>query len=105
MPRAHDYGGRTGLGPINRSDHELADWEILTDAINAALGAKRIRVTDEHRRVREDIEELDPAGYAKLSYYERWVVGNETLLCEKGIITREEVDRKVAELAEQWGEP
>jgi hypothetical protein len=102
MPRVHDRGGRPGAGPIDRSDHELADWEVLTDAISGALGSKGIRTTDEHRRTRED---MDPELYPRLSYYERWVVGNEAILCEKGLLTREEIDRKVAELEERWGEP
>jgi hypothetical protein len=101
-PRAHDYGGRPGMGPIDRTPHDLSDWEILTDAISTAIGRKGIRTTDEHRRARED---MDPALYPTLSYYERWVVGNEAILCEKGDLTREEIDRKVAALEERWGEP
>src|SRR6266498_3079821 len=72
---------RRPAGPIDRTDHQLADWEILADAISQALGAKGIRRTDEHRRVRED---MPPELYEDLSYYERWVVGNEVILCEKG---------------------
>ena len=101
-PRAHDYGGRPGMGPIDQAPHDLSDWEILTDAVSTALGNKGIRTTDEHRRARED---MDPALYPALSYYERWVVGNEAILCEKGYLTREEIDRKVAELEARWGEP
>ncbi len=102
MARAHDYGGRPGMGPIDRGGHDLADWEILIDSISTVLGWKGIRTTDEHRRARED---MDPALYPQLGYYERWVVGNEAILCEKGLLTREEIDRKMAELEERWGEP
>jgi hypothetical protein len=101
MPRLHDRGGRPA-GPIDRSDHQLADWEILADAINQALGAKGIRRTDEHRRVRED---MPPELYEDLSYYERWVLGSEAILVEKGLLSHEEIDRKVAELEARWGEP
>ena len=102
MPRAHDYGGRPDAGPIDRTPHDLADWEILADALSTALGRKGIRNTDEHRRIRED---MDPALYPQLSYYERWIVGNEAILCEKGLLTHEEVDRKLAEFEQRWGEP
>lgn len=102
MPRAHDYGGRPGMGPVQPADHDLSDWEILTDALSTALGRKGIRTTDEHRRARED---MDPALYPTLSYYERWGVGNEAVLIEKGYLTRDEIDRKVAELEARWGEP
>lgn len=102
MPRGHhDIGGLPG-GPIDRSEHQLEDWEILADAINQALGAKGVRRTDELRRARE---EMDSELYRSLSYYERWIASLETILVEKGILTREEVDRKVAELEKKWGAP
>ena len=36
---------------------------------------------------------------------EAWIVGNEAILCEKGLLTHEEVDRKLAEFEQRWGEP
>lgn len=103
MPaRTHDMGGRPGAGPIDRSEHVLADWEVLADAVNQALGAKGIRRTDEMRRARED---LGPDQYLSLSYYERWVASMETILVEKGILTRDEIDRRMAEFEARWGEP
>jgi len=90
----HDIGGMPA-GPIDRTEHELSDWELLADAVNQALGAKGIKRTDETRRTRE---EMDPELYRSLSYYERWIVSMEQILIEKHILTREEIDRKVAEL-------
>jgi hypothetical protein len=37
-----------------------------------------------------------------LSYYERWVLGAEQFLLEKGLLTRQEIDRKMAELEPTW---
>jgi nitrile hydratase len=103
MPRGHhDIGGLPGAGPIDRTEHELADWELLADALNQALGAKGIRRTDEMRRARE---QMDPKAYRELSYYERWIFSMEMILAEKGILTSEEIDRKVAEFNDRWGEP
>lgn len=103
MPaRTHDMGGRPGAGPIDRSEHVLADWEVLADAVNQALGAKGIRRTDEMRRARED---LGPDQYLSLSYYERWVASMEAILVEKGVLTRDEIDRRMAEFEARWGEP
>jgi len=48
---------------------------------------------------------MPPELYEDLSYYERWVVGNEAILVEKGLLTHEEIDRRVAELEARWGEP
>jgi hypothetical protein len=98
----HDVGGLPGAGAIDQGQHELADWEILADAVNQALGAKGIRRTDELRRVRE---EMDSDAYRSMSYYERWIASTETILIEKKILTREEIDRKLAEFEKRWGEP
>jgi hypothetical protein len=103
MPRGHhDLGGMLGGGDIDRTEHQLEDWEILADAVNQALGAKGIRRTDELRRVRE---EMDADLYRSMSYYERWIASAETILIEKKILTREEIDRKVAEFEKRWGNP
>jgi nitrile hydratase beta subunit-like protein len=32
-----------------------------------------------------------------MSYYARWITAIETLLVEKGVLTREEIDRRAAE--------
>ena len=48
------------------------------------------------------MEDMPADDYLSLSYYERWVVAAEQLLVEKGILTHEEVDRKLAELEPTW---
>ena len=98
----HDIGGLPGAGPIDKSQHELADWEILADAINQALGAKGVKRTDEMRRARE---EMDSEAYRKMNYYERWIASIETILIEKGILKKDEIDNKVVEFQKKWGEP
>ena len=54
--------------------------------------------TESKAELRRAIESLAPDAYEKLSYYERWITAIETLLVEKGILTREEIDRKVESL-------
>ena len=94
--------GGLPAGPVDQTEHQLSDWEILADAVNQALGEKQIKRTDEMRRARED---MDSEMYRALSYYERWVASMETILIEKRILTSEEIDRKLAEFEKQWGEP
>ncbi len=102
MPRGHhDVGGLPG-GPIDRTEHQLEDWEILADAINQALGVKGIKRTDEMRRARE---EMDSEQYKAYTYYERWIASLESILAEKKVLTREEIDRKLAVLEKRWGQP
>ena len=99
--RHHDLGGLPA-GPVDQTEHALSDWEILADAVNQALGEKKIKRTDEMRRARED---MDSGLYRSLSYYERWIASMETILTEKKILTSEEIDRKVAAFEKKWGEP
>ena len=99
MGGAHDMGGSPG-GPIDRSQHEVEDWERLADAINAALGAKGLQTTDELRMSIESLED-----YRKLSYYERWVAATEKLLVEKGVLTSAEIDERAAEIQRRWNGP
>ncbi len=100
MTGVNDLGGSPG-GPIDKSQHEIEDWERLADAVTVVLDKKGIKTTDEHRRAQEGL----PRGqYEALSYYERWVAATELLLVEKGVLTREEIDTKAQELMESWGE-
>ena len=101
MTRAHDLGGSPG-GPIDKSQHETEDWERLADAINMALGMKGLQTTDEHRRA---IESLSPEQHTKLSYYERWIAATEMLFIEKGVLTREEINERSAEIERRWSGP
>ena len=98
----HDVGGLPGAGPINQADHQLSDWEILADAVNQALGARGIKRTDEMRRARE---QMDSEAYREMNYYERWIASIETILIEKNILTKEEIDGKLSEFETKWGEP
>jgi nitrile hydratase len=98
----HDVGGLPDAGPIDKSQHELSDWEIMADAVNQALGARGIKRTDEMRRARE---EMDADAYRNMNYYERWIASIETILIEKGILKKDEIDRKVLEFEKRWGEP
>ena len=96
MRGVHDLGGSPG-GPIEKGQHETEDWERLADAVNIALGIKGLQTTDELRRAIESLE-----NYRELGYYERWVAATERLLVEKGILTREEIDQRSAEVARRW---
>ena len=95
----HDRGGLPNAGPIDRAEHQLDDWEYLAEGISGALSNKGIRCTDESRRA---MESLPPDVYESLKYYERWVAGAEIILLEKGILSKEEIDAKVAELEQHW---
>jgi len=89
----HDRGGWPDDTPIDRSEHELADWELLTDALAGALGGRGLMNVDEMRR---GIESMPPDEYERASYYERWIYSMETILTEKGVLAEGELDARLA---------
>jgi len=89
----HDRGGWPTDAAIDRSEHELADWELLTDALVGVLGHEGLMNVDEMRR---GIESMPPDDYARASYYERWLFAAETILVEKGVLARGELDARLA---------
>jgi len=89
----HDRGGWPTDAPIDRSEHELADWEVLTDSLVHVLGGNRVMNVDELRR---GIESMPPADYEAASNYERWLFSVETILTEKGVLEPGELDRRLA---------
>jgi len=88
----HDRGGWPTDAPIDRSEHELADWELLTDAVVGTLGRNGLMNVDELRR---GIESMPPDEYEHASYYERWLYAIETILGEKGVLAPGELDRRL----------
>jgi Nitrile hydratase beta subunit len=101
MRAHHDLGGREA-GPIDRTERELEPWEKRVDAmfrLLSAAGPGNLRV-DELRRA---IEGLGSAEYDRLKYYERWIAGIANLLLEKGILTTDELARKLDEVRARDG--
>ena len=88
----HDRGGWPTSEPIDRAEHELEDWELLTDALVGALGRAGAMNVDELRR---GIESMPPDTYEHAGYYERWLYSVETILTEKGILAPGELDARL----------
>ena len=99
--RPHDLGGQTA-GPVDPHNHGLAGWHLLVTAILNILRDEphRLVKVDEVRRA---IEDMPPDDYRRLEYFERWAVGASDLMVEKGLMTRDEIDRRIAELRRRVG--
>ncbi len=100
MRRHHDMGGEPA-GPVERGEHDYALWEKRVDAILRLLvgpGCK-VMTVDELRR---GIEELGPGAYDELSYYQRWIASIGNNLLEKGVVTVDELGRRLAEVEARW---
>jgi len=94
MDGVHDMGGRQGFGRIRytrdaRAFHD--DWEVRANSLYAFAVRRGIFNMDEYRHA---IERMDPRHYIAASYYERSVTSLATLLVEKGVVTREELETR-----------
>ena len=94
--RAHDLGGQSA-GPIERAEHEAEAWQNLVTALMYLLRDHcHLAKTDEMRRA---IEDMNPEDYRRLGYFDKWAVGISTLVVEKGLMTADEITRRVGEIS------
>jgi hypothetical protein len=92
----HDIGG-LDFGPIDRHEHDLAMWEKRTDAMLILLVAKKdVFKIDAMRRVIEDYGQQE---YDRTTYYEKWIRAIRNLLVEQEVLSAEEIDQRMADVA------
>ena len=93
MDGMHDLGGRQGFGPIRYkvgAPAFHAAWEKRVNALYSMAVRRGIFNMDEYRHA---IERMNPRHYLSASYYERSLTSLATLCVEKGVMTREELER------------
>jgi Nitrile hydratase beta subunit len=102
MSRSHHDMGGEPAGPIEKTEHDYAPWEKRVDALLVLLSRKdrRLMTVDELRR---NIESLGADAYDKMSYYERWIHSITQTLIQRGVITIDELGRKMAEVEDRHG--
>ena len=95
MRSHHDLGGLPA-GRVERDEHDYAQWEQRVDALMMLLSHKdrQLLRVDELRR---NIEALGAEAYDRMSYYERWMHAIVQVLIQRGVITIDELGRKMAE--------
>lgn len=98
----HDIGGLPA-GPVEKDMIETRPWEKLSIVLGNALGLKGAKLvrTDEVRRTRE---ELGVDLYNELGYFERGTQSLATLLIEKGILNKAELEARMTEVARRMAE-
>jgi nitrile hydratase len=92
MDGMHDVGGKQGFGRVRHSpEAEVfhAEWEKRSNALVAFAVKQGWLNMDEYRHA---IERMEPRHYLAAGYYERQFTGLVTLLVEKGVVTREELE-------------
>jgi hypothetical protein len=87
--------GGLDAGPIQRAEHEYAPWEKRCHALANILDIHKIVSTEEKRR---GVESLGSKIDGELTYYERWIVAFANVLFQKGILSPEELARKMNEV-------
>ena len=94
MDGMHDLGGKQGFGRVRHSPQAEtfhAAWEKRVNALVGLAVKHGIINMDEYRHA---IERMEPRHYLAASYYERSLTGLATLCVEKGVVTREELERR-----------
>ena len=95
MDGIHDLGGRQGFGPVRYTLDATAfhaPWEVRANSLYAFAVRNGLFNMDEYRHA---IERMEPRHYLSASYYERSLTGTATLLVEKGLVTREALERRL----------
>jgi L-fucose isomerase-like protein len=94
MRGPQDIGGLPA-GPVEPVDEPIQYWHMQQEAMRLLLGdaQRRMLSVDE---VRRGFESFSPEKYASLGFYERRLESMLDILVEKGIIDREEFERRVA---------
>jgi len=89
--------GGAAAGPVSTAEHVIEPWEKRIEAILRCMQLREtpIVTVDELRR---GIEELPPKLYDSLSYYERWIASLTNVMIEKGVLTRAEIDARMASI-------
>src|SRR5580765_2364380 len=94
MDGVHDLGGRQGFGRVRYTVNASAfhaEWEVRANSLYAFAVRLGIFNMDEYRHA---IERMEPRHYLAASYYERSLTSLATLLVEKGVVTREELEQR-----------
>lgn len=91
MDSVHDLGGVEGFGPIPVESDEPVfhePWEGRVLGMRVLMGFWRRWNIDANRH---SLEQLPPAEYLSMTYYEKWAAGVVNLSVEKGLMSLEEI--------------
>ena len=95
----HDIGGLPA-GPVPLELTQARPWEKLSIVLSNALGQRGAKVicTDETRRTRE---EMGVTLYNESGYFARGTEAFTAILLEKGVVTQQELETRMAEIAKR----
>jgi len=94
MNGVHDLGGMDGFGPVDVEGNEPVfhdPWERVVFGLVSAMSVQRLSNTHSFRHA---IERMDPTHYLGSPYYEHWLTALATLLVEKGVLARADLEAR-----------
>lgn len=94
----NDIGGLEA-DRIQQTDHQLDPWEKRCHALADVLDYHKLISTEEKRR---GVESLGSDMIGKLTYYERWIVAFANILFQKGVLTPDELAKKMEEVGARY---
>jgi len=90
----HDVGG-LDFGPIDRAEHEQSYYEKRVDALMMLMAGQQVFRIDALRRMIEDYAQQE---YDGTGYYDRWIKALRNPLVEREVLTRDEIEARIAAL-------
>jgi hypothetical protein len=90
--------GGLPAGKVEQGEHDYAEWERRVDAMVQLLRLGGKITVDE---VRKNIEGLPHEAYDNLSYYEKWISSLTQTLIQRGVISTDELGKKMEEVAKR----
>jgi hypothetical protein len=95
-----DIGGEAA-GTVDTHDHGMKHWERQANAFRSVVQMHKITTTDQLRRAAEDLGDR----YKDMQYFEITTSAMRTVLLEKGLITEQELQTKMAEIRARFNVP
>lgn len=96
--------GGMPAGKVEPTEHDYAAWERRVDALMTLLsgikGGRKLMTVDE---LRKNIESIGPEAYERMTYYERWITSITQTMIQRGVITTEELGRRMEEIEKRVG--
>jgi Nitrile hydratase beta subunit len=101
MMRGHHDMGGLPAGPVEATEHDYALWEKRVDALMVLLSqqGRNLLNVDELRR---NIESIGGDAYETMSYYERWVFSITQTMIQRGVVSIDELNQKMAEVESRF---
>ncbi|MEM9220736.1 MAG: hypothetical protein AAGD25_41265 [Cyanobacteria bacterium P01_F01_bin.150] len=87
------------MGPVPIEENESvfhSEWEAKVFAMSFATFINYFPVDETHHAS----EQIPPSDYLSSSYYERWIYALELLLSKHNLLTSDEIEARMAELAQ-----